>query len=153
MSSYDSEGPRTTAWVGWIACASMMMVIVGFFNVIDGLVAVFNDQIFVKGARGAAVLDVTTWGWIHVILGVAIAGAGLALMTGALWARMVGIALVMLNMLSQMVALPGYPFWAILVITVDALVLWALIVHGEEARGMNQQVGQSQERFVPPPPV
>jgi hypothetical protein len=125
-----------TGWVGWIAFAGMMMLMVGVFNVISGMAAVFNDEIFVTAGNLTVLLDVTTWGWVHIVLGLALVGTGLALVSGQTWARVVGVVLVMVNMASQLVALPAYPWWATIVIAVDVVVLWAIIVHGDEAKAL-----------------
>jgi hypothetical protein len=121
--------------VGWIAFAAVMMMVVGFFNVIDGLAAVFSDQVFVKGSAGMVVFDLTAWGWWHTFLGVVLLAAGVGLFRGAFWANLTAIAVVVVNAISQAVFLPAYPVWSVLIITADALVLWALIVHGDEQVG------------------
>jgi hypothetical protein len=118
--------------VGWVAFAAVMMIIVGAFNALTGLVAVFTDDVYVAGARNIVVLDVTTWGWVHIALGIGLVVAGAFLAQGALWARIVATILVMINMFSQMMLLPAYPFWALVIIVVDVLVLWAIVVHGDE---------------------
>jgi len=128
--------PEATGWVGWIAFAAAIMIMAGIFNAINGLAAIFEDQVFVAGAENVIVLDVTSWGWIHLILGAAVVATGVALMTGATWARVVGAVLVMLNMATQLVFLPAYPFWSTLIIALDILVLWAIIVHGSEAKSL-----------------
>ncbi len=138
MNTRQSTNRATeiTGWVGWIAFAGMMMLMVGVFNLISGMAAVFNDEIFVTAGNLTVLLDVTTWGWVHIVLGLALAGTGLALVSGQTWARVVGVVLVMVNMASQLVALPAYPWWAMIVIAVDVVVLWAIIVHGDEAKAL-----------------
>src|SRR3954470_14094711 len=77
-----------TAWVGWIAFAGTMMVMVGAFHVIQGLVAVFNDEFYLVGKSGLTLhLDYTAWGWTHIIGGIIVVAAGVALFTGRIWAR------------------------------------------------------------------
>jgi hypothetical protein len=125
----------STGWVGLIAFAACMMWLLGFFQAIAGLAAIVNDDYYKTAtARLLLVHSYTTWGWIHLILGLLVIGTGLALMTGAMWARVVGTGLVMLNMVTQLVFLPAYPFWGLLIIAVDVLVLWAIIVHGSEMK-------------------
>ena len=135
MNASQSRTPRATGWVGWIAFAAVMMMVVGFFNVIDGLAAVFSDQVFVKGSAGMVVFDLTAWGWWHTFLGVVLLAAGVGLFRGVFWANLTAIAVVVVNAISQAVFLPAYPVWSVLIITADALVLWALIVHGDEQVG------------------
>ncbi len=124
-----------TGWVGWIAFAGTMMVLLGSFHVIQGLVAVFKDDYFVVGKSGLIVnVDYTTWGWVHIIGGLIIAGAGVALFTGKFWARTVGVLLAMVSAIVNISFLSAYPIWSTIMITVDILVIWALTVHGNEMK-------------------
>jgi hypothetical protein len=133
MTSSSQTTPRTNFWAGWTAFGAILIIIAGVFNAIQGLAAVFADNIFVKGSKGGAlVLDVTQWGWVHVILGLVLVVVGLGLVQGRLWARILGVAVIMVNMITQMAMLPSYPFWSIIIITLDAVVLWAICVHGSE---------------------
>ena len=135
MTSHQGVGAsQATGWVGWIAFGAVMMMMLGVLNAISGLAAIFNDSLFVAGRRGILVFDVTAWGSIHLILGLVVVLTGFALMTGAMWARVVGTGVVMLNMVTQLIFLPAYPFWGMLIIALDVLVLWAIIVHGAEAK-------------------
>jgi hypothetical protein len=124
-----------TGWVGWIAFAGTMMVLLGSFHVIEGLVAVFKDDYFVVGRSGLVVnVNYTTWGWVHIIGGLIIAGAGVALFTGKFWARTVGVLLAMVSAIVNISFLSAYPIWSTIMITVDILVIWALTVHGNEMK-------------------
>jgi hypothetical protein len=118
--------------VGWIAFAAIMMLVVGLFNVIDGIAAIASNKVFVTGSGGAVVLDVTAWGWVHLVIGLLVAVVGYFLLQGASWATYAAILLVIVNMLTQMMFLPAYPLWSIMIIALDSFVLWALIVHGDE---------------------
>lgn len=130
------EQGRVTGWVGWVWFAAALLFTVGLFGVIAGLVAVFNPNTVVAATgEGVAVIDVSTWGWVHLVIGVLVALTGLALFGGAAWARLVAIVLIVLNMLVQFVALPSTPWWSLTAIILSLVVLWALVVHGGEARG------------------
>lgn len=131
-ASHSPVAPKSTGWVGWIVFTAAMLLMLGVFNAVNGLAAIFADDIFVTGGSGAVIFDVTTWGWVHLVLGVLAAATGVALMQGATWARAVAVGFVMLNMLTQLLFLPAYPFWSLLIIVLDVVVLWALIVHGDE---------------------
>src|SRR5262245_15424762 len=124
---------QPTGWVGWIAFAGVMMVMIGAFNIIDGLAAILKDEIYVNGGKGTLVFDITAWGWIHLLFGVFLVLVGFALFNGALWARVTAVILVSFNAIAQLTFLSAYPIWASLIIALDVLVLWALIVHGYEA--------------------
>ncbi len=132
MNAAGTGRPPATGWVGWIAFGAVMIMISGFFNVVDGLAAIFSDEVFVAGDAGMVVFDLTAWGWWHTILGVVLLAAGFALFREAFWARLVAIVVVVLNAVSQVLFLPAYPMWSVLIIVIDLFVLWALIVHGEE---------------------
>jgi hypothetical protein len=128
---------RTTSrsmWVGWVYFGGAMMILLGTFNIIEGLVALFNDQYFVPTQQGLLVFDLTGWGWVHLIIGGLAIIVGVGVFTGATWARVSGVVLCGLNAIAQLTFLSAYPVWAVIVIAMDVLVIWALIVHGDEAR-------------------
>src|SRR3990167_853737 len=82
---------QPTGWIGWVFFASLMMMLVGGFQAINGLVALFKDDFYLVSEKSLLVFDYSTWGWVHLIMGIVIFAAGVALMNGAAWARMVGI--------------------------------------------------------------
>lgn len=125
---------QPSGWVGWVYFASLMMMLVGGFQAIAGLVALFKDDFYVVAENALLVSNYTTWGWIHMLLGLVIFAAGVALLNGATWARMVGVLLAGLSLFANMAFISAYPLWAILIITIDVLVIYALTVHGGEAR-------------------
>lgn len=125
---------RTTGWVGWIVLASVLLCISGVFNAITGLVAIFSDKIYVQGSAATVVLDVTNWGWFHLFWGVLLFVTGMALYVGQTWARATAIIVVAINMVSQLMEMPAYPLWSLVILTLDLLVIWAIIVHGDELR-------------------
>ena len=125
---------ETTGWVGWIFFAGFMMIIAGSLNAIWGLVALLNDQWVVWGNRGSVYLDITQWGWVHIIAGLIVVLAGIGVMSGNILARTIGVIIAGLSLIVNFVVLPVYPVWSLVVIVIDMLVIWALIVHGSEAR-------------------
>lgn len=138
MSNYDTgqSGYREmTGWVGWIVFAAVILMIHGTFTAIQGLSALLRDDVYWE-TQGGAVLtfNVTGWGWIHLILGILSVLIGYLLLQGSTFARVIGIALVSLNLISQFAYLPLYPFWGIVGIAVGFFVLYALIVHGGELK-------------------
>ncbi len=114
--------------------AGVMLVIGGALGAIYGLIAIVNDDWVVWGNRGAMYLDLTGWGWVHLIAGIIVLLAGFGVMTGNVLARTVGVIVAGLSMIVNFVALPIYPVWSIILITVDALVIYALVAHGRELR-------------------
>jgi len=133
MSSvnYRATSGRT-AMAGWVVFAAMIMVLVGGFTFIDGLVALLNRGYY--GSNPHLLLgNLQSWGWWNLIVGAVVALAGLSLFTGATWARAVAVLLASLNALSQIVFIAVFPFWALVVITLDVIVIYALIVNEEVA--------------------
>ena len=132
---HEVQERTTTGWVGWISFAGVLMVLVGVFHVIDGLVALFEDDYFLVGSSGLVVnVDFTTWGWVHLIAGVVIVVAGCVVFTGKVWARAIGVLLAMASAIVNVGFLAAYPLWSATMITIDMLVIWALTVHGGEMR-------------------
>jgi hypothetical protein len=124
-----------TGWVGWIAFAGTMMVLLGSFHAMQGLVALFKDEYFLVGKSGLTVnVDFTAWGWLHIVTGVIIAVAGAALFAGKIWARTIGVMLAMVSAVVNIGFLSAYPIWSTIMVAVDLLVIWALTVHGGELR-------------------
>ncbi|WP_236792076.1 hypothetical protein [Amycolatopsis sp. GM8] len=121
-------------WVGWIWFGGAMMILLGMFNVIQGLVALFNKNYYVVGPQGLLVFNLTGWGWIHLIVGALAVVAGIFLFTGAAWARVVAVVLAVVNAVAQLAFLSAYPVWSTIIIALDVLVIWAVIVHGREVR-------------------
>lgn len=122
-----------TAWVGWVWFGAFALLTVGLFNVVAGLVAVFqDDKVLAWSGNGVVLFDVSAWGWVHLLLGIALTALGLALFSGAAWARYTACVLVVLNLVAQFVSLPVTPWWSLTVIALDVVVLWALTVHGAD---------------------
>ncbi|MGW6395200.1 DUF7144 family membrane protein [Streptomyces sp. NPDC055103] len=117
--------PRRFA-TGWTVFAAVLMIFGGTMAIFEGIAAIAKDDLIVVTRDYAFKMNTTGWGWIHLILGILIVLAGLALFTGALWARIIGIALAGLGMLANFLWLPYYPFWAIVLIAIDVFVIWAL---------------------------
>ena len=119
-----------SAWGGWIVFAGVVLLMVGAMDVLQGLVAITEDEFVVETRRGLAIVDVTTWGWITLLWGVVIGLAGLGLLGGAGWARWLAIIGVGINAVQQVAFMANfpqaYPLWNILIIALNVLVLFAL---------------------------
>jgi hypothetical protein len=128
-----ARGSTSTGWaVGFVVFAGVMMVMLGVFHALEGLTAIFKDQFFVATPNYLYSVDVTTWGWIHLIGGIVVALAGFYVFSGALWARIIGIVLAGLSAIANFLFIPHYPIWSLLMIALCVLVIWALAVHGRE---------------------
>ncbi|MGH3801022.1 MAG: DUF7144 family membrane protein [Pseudonocardiaceae bacterium] len=124
-----------SGWVGWIYFAGLMMILVGSFAIIQGLVALLNSNYYFVGPEGLLVnVNFTTWGWVHLILGIVVLIAGFGVMAGNLAARVIGIVLAIVSALINLAFLAAYPLWSTIVITLDVLVIYALAVHGRELK-------------------
>lgn len=114
------------------ATAGILMVMVGVLHAIQGLIALVNDDFYVVGAEYVFQLDLTTWGWIHLIGGVIVASAGIALFQGAVWARTVAVVIAVTSIIANFMWMPYYPLWSLTVIAFDAFVIWAVTAHGRD---------------------
>jgi hypothetical protein len=131
----DTAPARLTGWVGWVLFAAIVMFTAGCFNVIEGLVALFNSGYYIVGSAGLVVpAEVAVWGWTLLIFGALQAVAGYGVAVGQTWARVVGIVLAALNAVVNLAFIAAYPVWITLTIALDVIVIYALIVHGREAR-------------------
>jgi hypothetical protein len=133
QQTYGRETERT-GWTGWITFAGVMLIIGGSLGLIFGIIAAVNDKWVVFGNRGAVSLDLSTWGWVHIIVGAIVLLAGFGVFTGNILARIVGVAVAVVSLIANFLWLPVYPVWAIIIITIDVLVIWALTAHGREMR-------------------
>ena len=131
--SYTSS--ERTGWAGWAVFAGVMLVLVGAFQAIDGLVALFKDEVYVVRPNGLVVnVDYTAWGWVHLILGIVLIAAGAAIFSGRVWGRTLGVIAAIISAVLNFAFIPAYPVWSILIIAVDVFVIYALIAHGGELR-------------------
>lgn len=127
--------PPASPWVGWIAFAGILMVILGALHAFQGLVGIFKDDFFLVSSRGLALkLDFTTWGWVHLIVGVIVVVAGMCVLAGQMWARIVGVLLAGLSLLANVAFLAAYPFWSLTMIALDIVIIMALTVHGGDIK-------------------
>jgi hypothetical protein len=131
MSSAPAR-QHSDAAVGLTIFAATIMIMVGSFQAIQGIVALANDTFYVVGQEYIFQFDVTTWGWIHLLIGALVATAGFFLFRGAVWARTVGVIVAGFSALVTFAWLPYYPVWSIIIITLDVFIIWALTVHGRD---------------------
>ncbi len=131
-SATRTAPPQRTGWVGWIYFAGTYMAIAGVLNIINGLVAIFNSDWVVFNSRETLLLDISGWGWVHLIIGVILLISGIGAFSGNVLARTVGVISASISLIANFLWLPTYPFWSVVVIAVDSFVIWALIVHGNE---------------------
>jgi len=128
-----SNVKETSGWVGWIGFAGFILILNGVFSAVQGLAALIGTDVYYVITSGTLYLfDITTWGWWNLILGIVLVLVGLALLTGAGWARIIAVILASLSAVGQLLLLPAQPWWAVIVIAVDILVIYAITAHGRE---------------------
>lgn len=123
-----------SGWTGWVYFAGFMMIIMGALQTISGLAALLNDDWLLVTEQRLIAFDFTTWGWIHLLIGVVVFAAGFAVMNGAVWARAVGVVIAMISLVANLAYANTYPIWAIAVVIIDVLIIYALTVRGNELR-------------------
>ena len=132
-----ARGGHATArsgWTGWITFAAIMMIIAGTLNALYGLIAVINDEWVVWGNRANLYLDISEWGWAHLVVGLIVLFSGIGLFSGRMIARIVAIIVAGVSLIANFFFIPAYPLWAIAVVVIDVLVIWALTAHGSEMK-------------------
>jgi hypothetical protein len=135
-SANVATGRRLSAWSGWIAFGGWIMIVIGALDFFEGLIAVIRGQYYVLTANQILVFNIRTWGWVTLIWGCVIVLAGLGLLSGSSWARWFAIIVGSLNFIVQLgfVGSAQYPLWALTVLGLTVVVLFALIVHWDDSR-------------------
>ena len=130
---------RVTGWVGWVLFAAVILFIGGAVNIIEGLVALFKDDYYEVRPSGLVVhVNYTSWGWTLLAIGAALVLVGYGVAMGYTWARVTAVVLACLNAVVNLAFIAAYPVWALLVIALDVIVIYALVVHGREAKELRQ---------------
>ena len=140
-SSTDQRGTNHSAattqrgWYGWFVFAGTIMILLGLFHAMMGLLALFQEEYFVVTQSGLMVeVDYTTWGWTHLILGAVVAISGVGLLAGTAWARVVTVICAFLSSLVNLAFLAANPFWSGIMIAVNILVIYAVIARADDVR-------------------
>jgi len=133
--SEQSPGSSLSGWaVGGITFAVVMMLMIGVFQIIAGLVAIIDDDFYLRTENYTFNIDTSAWGWIHLLIGILLLLAGYGLYTGATWGAAVAIVMAVLAAVENFFFIPYYPFWSILVIALCVWVIWALTRSGATDR-------------------
>jgi hypothetical protein len=114
---------------GVSAFAGIVLATISVFEILEAIAALANDTVFVRGLNYTYEFDVTTWGWIHLLIGLVGLGTAAGILMGQAWGGILGILIASISMISNFLFLPYYPFWAITIIAVDVLIIWALCRH------------------------
>jgi hypothetical protein len=131
----EAREPERTGWTGWITFAGAIMMMLGVFQAIAGLAALFNSDYYHVRPNGLVLhVNYTVWGVAHLLLGVAIFLSGIGVLSGNVVARTVGVVLAMLSAVVNLTFVAAQPAWALTIVAVDVVVIYSLIVHGSEMR-------------------
>lgn len=139
------------AAVGGTVFAAALMIMNGLWSLLAGISAIARDRVFVATPDYLYKIGLSGWGWIHLLLGLLIAAAGVCLLMRQAWARVVAIVLAMLSAVAQFLFLPYYPWWSILVIAIDIFVVWALVTEDSEIAGARGSTNQETRLGSPEP--
>lgn len=130
-----TQTAKPSNWLGMVIFSGVILMLLGSFQLIEGIVAIMRDDYYITTSSGLAVdVDYTVWGVFHSMLGILTMAAGIGVFLGQTWARVVGIGIAAISALGNLLFLPAYPFWCAVVIAIDVLVIYSLAVHGREAR-------------------
>ena len=134
MADMERSATREVSpWATGLAVfASVLMIMLGVFHALQGFVAIVDDEFYVRLPNYTFELDLTSWGWIHLILGILVAFTGFVLLSGQVWARVIGITLAGLSAIANFAWLPYYPVWSIVAIALAIGVIWGLANYNVE---------------------
>jgi hypothetical protein len=126
------DGQRSSWAVGYAVFAAVMLMMIGVFHFMAGLVGIVDDDFYVVTGNWVFEFDTTTWGWIHMIGGVLVVLAGLSVLKGHMYGRIVGTFVAAISALVNFAWLPYQPWWSTLMIALSIAVIWALTAHGRD---------------------
>jgi hypothetical protein len=131
----STESLPVTAWLGWVLFIAIIMFGAGLINLAQGLVALFDDDLY-PVSRSAVMVDAyfAAWGWALVVLGAALMVAALGIVVGYGWARAAGVVVAVVSTLVNIGFAGAYPAWAVLAVSFDIVAIYALVMHGGEAK-------------------
>ncbi|MFI9724094.1 hypothetical protein ACIHFE_31370 [Streptomyces sp. NPDC052396] len=138
VSAPESSTGKAQAATGLTLFAAVMMLIGGFLNLFRGIMAILHNAVYLKTPDYVFKFSLAGWGWVHLFLGIAAIMIGVGLFRISLWARILGIVIAALLLISNFLSLPYYPVWSIVLIALYAFVIWGLCVvrrEEEPARG------------------
>ena len=131
------DPPDATLWLGWVLFIGIVFVAAGVINGIQGFVALLDDDFYSTPAAELAInVNYSVWGWALVILGAALMAAGAGVALGYAWARVFGVVVATINALTNLAFAGAYPFWTVIAVSVNVLAIYALVVHGGEAKAL-----------------
>jgi len=135
MSQASVPRPATAAQAPHRAVfAGVLLMIAGAMNILQGITAIADDNVYRRVGNYTFKFDVTAWGWIHLVLGVLVLVVGWGAYSGAAWAKVSGVVIVALAIVANFMWLPYQTGWALILIAIDVLALWSLLGHMDGTR-------------------
>ena len=128
------SNPEMTEWTGWVGFAGIMLYLVGFFHIIAGITALFNQNFYVVTEKSLWVFNIAQWGWLYIIGGIIAIWAASSLMKGHAFGRIFAIIIALISAITNMAFVPIYPIWSILIIVIDVMIIYAVVVHADELK-------------------
>jgi len=126
-NSTPGRSRTVSPWASGLALfAGIMMVVSGVLDFFYGIMAAAHNDIYVSTPNYAFRFNATSWGWIHIVLGVLMVVVGSGVLMGKSWARMIGIFVVALAGMGNFLSVPYYPVWSLALLAIDVFVIWAL---------------------------
>lgn len=131
MARNNDSTPKGT---GWVVFASVLLVISGLLHLMEGLVALFNNNVYLVTEKALIAFDFTAWGWIHIILGIILLTAASSVLVGGYWGRTIGVIVATFSIVANMAFMSSYPIWSLVMITIDIFIIYALILRAGALR-------------------
>ncbi|MFD8479741.1 hypothetical protein [Kitasatospora sp. NPDC059673] len=123
---------------GTVLFAGVVMLVSGLLEVFRGIMAIAEDDIFVTTPRYVFRFDLTSWGWIHLVIGALVALTGVFVLRGLAWARIAGVFFAALSLVDNFLDIPYYPLWSLVLIALDIFVIWALCAYHASDRPLRE---------------
>lgn len=125
---------QVTGWVGWVYFAAVLMMLAGILQTIVGFMIISNDTMLIDAGNGVVILSVVQWGWLHALFGIIVFLSAFSLMGGRAWGRLIAAILLIVSTVANFTSLEIYPVWSVVIIAMNLVILYAVLVHGGEAK-------------------
>lgn len=132
---YSAEPVPSAGAAAGTVLAGVLMMLGGAWGFLTGLAVVLKKAFFVPVSNTYPYhWNVTDWGWTHLALGAVVFAAGVCVLLGMVWARVIGVILATLSAIASFLFIPYYPFWSIILVAIDVYIIWALVSPGRRRR-------------------
>lgn len=132
MALFKKKDGLSNDWTGWLAFTAILLVVLGSFHAIAGIVALFESEIYSAGSGTMWILSHASWGWIHIIWGLLAVWSGSLLASQNVYGHIFTVLVAVVSAIVSLAFVPVYPVWAVVLIALDVLIIYAVTVHGKE---------------------